>query len=1488
MLAIIVASADTRDAALAGLRAALTATHLDGIETNVPFLVDLVTRCQPLLTGRMLTRDLAAFDYVSTTVGVLHAPPGAAIVVDLGRPDLWKAGVPPSGPADDLAFRAANALVGNAADAAGLELLLEGVSLKFEVGAWVAVTGATPSPLHVNGQPVQSWTSIRVDAGSTLTIGKIAGPGSRAYVAVSGGGFDVPLYLGSRTTFTLGAFGGHQGRALRTGDVLRLFDQANVDQTTRPSFAITSPPSYSNTWRVGALEGPHSDGFMTTADFLFDCPLRVHYNSNRLGVRLEGAPAPEWTRADGGDAGLHPSNVLDTVYSHNAVNITGELPVFLGVDGPSLGGFVCPLVVARAEAWKFGQVRPGDTVTFYRVARPDALAARARMLAASLDNLAVPPATAREPPILFKCDGARADVGGRVVVRLAGEDAVLVEYGSDDVIDLPLRLAVRGLADALAARFASAECGLREMSPGVRSLHVAFDPARMQLPHLLAAVSAAVTDMPVPRRVPSRMLHLPLAFDASTTRAALARYAAGVRANAPYLPSNIDFVARINGMEPDAVQNIVFAASYLVLGLGDVYLGAPCALPVDPRHRLTTTKMNPARVWTAEGEVGLGGSFMCVYGMDSPGGYQLIGRTVMMWDTWARDRTPWLLHDFDQVRFYPVSEDDLDAFRAKFARGAVALRIEDTEFDVDDYNTMLSVNNTAITADRDRKRVAFEAERARWAEAEANAANKDATGDGATAPGTPTETEAWPEDAIVVTAPVAGRFTPALAVGDTITAHADAPPSLGTLEAMKIEFDVPLPADLAGADVRVARLLAPTGTIVDQGEALMLLLSASSAKDDADDGEKSSSVDVTSFSFASVDGLLSAYKAASLSVTDVALEAHRRAVAAPTSVFLYIAPLDDLLARAAELDAVPATARGSLHGVPVAVKDNVDVAGMPTTAACVDVLGTAPTTRSSVVVARLLDAGAIIVGKTNMDQFATGLTGQRSPQGPVACASHPDYIAGGSSSGSGVAVALDVVTAALGTDTAGSGRVPAALNGVVGYKPTRGLLPATGVVPACASLDCVTVFAATCGDARAVACVAAGWDAGDPYSRPAPAKPLSTFSPSAFRYGVLPDDTIAALVDDAVRAGLAVADAACRALGGTRVVLEADDAATLLETARLLYAKNSPWVAERCVAVGAVLDQAGVTTWDALHPVVRAILDAGRSTTAVDAWELEHQVQAARARVAARVWRNVDVLLLPTVPRTYTIADVAADPVATNAHLGTFTNFCNLLDMAAVAVPASTDSRGLPVGVQLVAPAWCDDDVLELGHALHVKTSSKSVETTTAALDAGGRVLPAAAARDAAATFGNDDTAHGNDAAARVLEKAPPGEPCVDVFVVGAHLAGQPLNHQLTSRGATLARVVRTAPTYKLFVLEGGKRPGLVRAGAADTAGTAAIEGEVWRVPVTAFGSFVADCVVEPLAMGSVVLHDDSIVKGFICEAAAVENAADVTALGGWRAYVAA
>ncbi len=530
-----------------------------------------------------------------------------------------------------------------------------------------------------------------------------------------------------------------------------------------------------------------------------------------------------------------------------------------------------------------------------------------------------------------------------------------------------------------------------------------------------------------------------------------------------------------------------------------------------------------------------------------------------------------------------------------------------------------------------------------------------------------------------------------------------------------------------------------------------------------------------------------------------------------------------------------------LWGIPFAIKDNIDLAGHRTTAACPEFAYVAG--RSATAVARLVAAGAIAVGKTNLDQFATGLNGTRSPYGIPRSALNPDYISGGSSSGSAVAVAAGLSSFALGTDTAGSGRVPAAFNDLIGLKPTRGLISTSGVVPACRSLDCVSIFALSAGDALAVLDVAGGFDAADPFSR-RPPRPAPAPLPSRLagcRLGVPRAGQLRFFGNEAGAARFAATLAAAESLGAQPVEV---DLAPFLEAARLLY--DGPWIAERYVAIRDFLDRQP----EALHPVTRQIITGGAVPSAADAFAAYYRLRELR-RATEATWQAIDVLITPTAGRHYTVAELLADPVGLNSALGYYTNFVNLLDLAAIAVPAGRQPDGLAFGVTLTAPGWQDGALCALADELH-RAGNQTV---------GAVGIP--------------------------LASLPPPRPTaaeevVKVAVCGAHMSGLPLNWQLTERGGRLVRACHTAPEYRLYALPGGPpaRPGLVRR----AAGTA-IAVEVWEMPVAAFGSFVAG-IPAPLGIGSLELEDGEIVKGFVCEAYATGDAHDITALGGWRRYL--
>jgi allophanate hydrolase len=546
---------------------------------------------------------------------------------------------------------------------------------------------------------------------------------------------------------------------------------------------------------------------------------------------------------------------------------------------------------------------------------------------------------------------------------------------------------------------------------------------------------------------------------------------------------------------------------------------------------------------------------------------------------------------------------------------------------------------------------------------------------------------------------------------------------------------------------------------------------------------------------------------------------------------------DDLRAYARKLEGRD-IATLPLYGIPFAIKDNIDLAGLPTTVGCLEYAYTPE--RHATVVARLIDAGAIPLGKTNLDQFATGLNGTRSPYGACRNAFNPDFISGGSSSGSAVAVALGLASFSLGTDTAGSGRVPAAFNNLVGHKPSCGALSTRGVVPACRSLDAVSIFALTAEDAERVLTVAAGFDAEDEYSRPLAPHGFDFGRAAGFRFGVPMQKDLEFFGNAEAERLFVEAVERMQALGGTPVEV---DLAPFLETARLLY--GGPWVAERYLAIRDFFEAQP----DKIFPPVREIIAGGRDISAADTFAHLYKLHAFK-RVCNAVWNDIDVMLTPTAGTIYRVEEMQADPIRLNSKLGYYTNFMNLLDLAATAVPAGFLRNGLPLGVTLIAPSHQDAPLLHLASRMQQALGGK--------LGATNQALPPA-----------ED-----------LNLLPNGQ--VRVAVVGAHLSGLPLNHQLVERGARLVTATLTAPRYRFYALPDGKRPGLIQV----HENGASIACEVWEMPAANFGSFV-DGIPAPLGIGKIELADGSVVNGFICEGMAVASAQDITEYGGWRAWLA-
>lgn len=804
MLAKIIVRAGTRNEAVERLGEALQSARFDGVETNLDYLRALAANGE-FQAGGFSTSFLSRVAYRPRAFEVVE--PGTQTTVQdyPGRAGYWHAGVPPSGPMDMLGFRLANRLAGNPESAAALECTMTGPELRFHSAAVIAITGADMSA-RLDGQRVPYWRAIGVQAGSVLRLGAATENGARAYLAVRGG-IDVPEYLGSRSTFILGKFGGHAGRTLRAGDMLRW---AGDDDLPAPPGPLPDAlvPRYSREWEISVLYGPHgSPDFFTDEDIeeLFAATWKVHYNSDRTGVRLIG-PRPKWARKDGGEAGLHPSNLHDNAYAIGAMDFTGDMPVVLGPDGPSLGGFVCPVVIAHAELWKIGQLCPGDAVRFIRI--PETEARRMEMdLDNAISTFSLPgrgwrafgaPSEKPDPAILHQNDGA--------VYRASGDRYLLIELGPN-TLDLNLRFRVHELEKMLRQQHLR---GIIDITPGIRSLQVHYDSRILRREKLIACLEACEQSLPDLDDItlPTRIVNLPLSWDDPATQFAIRKYMQSVRPDAPWCPSNIEFIRRINGLGSiDEVREIVFDASYLVLGLGDVYLGAPVATPLDPQHRLVTTKYNPARTWTAENSVGIGGAYLCVYGMEGPGGYQFVGRTVQMWNTYGEP--PWLLRFFDQIRFFPVSAAELLEIRDAFPHGKYELNVEPRDFKLRDYRKFLQQTAGEAAKFKKQQQAAFLAERDRWAAAgqpeflelppEAPVAANAGIPDGCEAVRSPMTASVWQ---------VAVEPGQRVGAGERIV----------VLEAMKMEFVVTAPAEGIVEVVHCAR-----GGMVAAGQNLATL-----------------------------------------------------------------------------------------------------------------------------------------------------------------------------------------------------------------------------------------------------------------------------------------------------------------------------------------------------------------------------------------------------------------------------------------------------------------------------------------------------------------------------------------------------------------------------------------------------------------------------------------------------------------------------------------
>jgi len=810
MLAKVIVKGADRATTLAKIQQVLANSQLYGIETNLDYLRQLLTD-DTLVRGEMTTRYLNSYVYQPARIEVIQGGTQTSIQDYPGRSGYWHVGVPTSGPFDSYSFRLGNRLLHNPEDAAGLEITLQGPILRFTRPTQIVITGASIEA-RLDGEHIRANSLVQVESGQQLQLGRIT-TGARAYLCVAGG-IQCPNYLGAKSTFTLGQFGGHNGRALRAGDVLWL--DANSCNPEHPAASVPHEllPEIGHDWQLRVVYGPQgAPDFFTDEDIhtFFDHSWEVHYNSSRTGVRLIG-PKPQWARSSGGEAGMHPSNIHDNAYAFGTVDFTGDMPVILGPDGPSLGGFVCPATVISADLWKLGQVRAGDKIRFVPVSLDTAVTIE-RHQQQSLGQLADLPlawsSCAIASPLVMELDAAT--YGEQIRYRVAGDHFLLVEYGPLE-LDIKLRFRAHALMQWLEKNPLP---GLRELTPGIRSLQIHYNSQQLPLAGLLAHLKRAEAELVLQLadlRVPSRIVHLPLSWDDEACQLAIQKYMQSVRANAPWCPSNLEFIRRINGLDSiDQVKEIVFNAAYLVMGLGDVYLGAPVATPVDPRHRLVTTKYNPARTWTAENSVGIGGSYMCIYGMEGPGGYQFVGRTLQMWNRYrqtAEFDQPWLLNFFDQIRFYPVTAEELKQIRHDFPQGRYPLTIEATEFSLSDYQDFIAREQDSIASFTHQREQAFAEELARWhADGQFNYQQQEVEDH--------SDEVTLPEGAIPVDSSVSGSvWQTQVAPGQQVKAG----DVLLILESMKMEINITAPC--AGV---VSQVLKSNGARVQAGQTLVVL-----------------------------------------------------------------------------------------------------------------------------------------------------------------------------------------------------------------------------------------------------------------------------------------------------------------------------------------------------------------------------------------------------------------------------------------------------------------------------------------------------------------------------------------------------------------------------------------------------------------------------------------------------------------------------------------
>lgn len=805
MLAKIIVHEETREAAVNHMIQVLADIRLYGVTTNVSYLTALIGT-DNYREAKLYTKMLENFHPEEKAIEVLDGGIQTTVQDYPGIIGYWTIGVPPCGAMDNFHFRLGNMILGNDAGEAGLEMTMRGGAYKFRTQVSFCLTGADMQPI-LDGCDIPMNRVVTAKCGQILKLA-MCKTGMRTYLTVKGG-IQVPEIMGSKATFIDGKFGGHNGRVLRTGDVLKLADDCI---TCHNEFQESYLPKITNEWIIGVIPGPQPTTEYLRPEYLHTLTSHeyvVNFNSARTGIRLNG-PIPEWVREDGGEAGLHPSNIHDNAYAVGTLDLTGDQSILLGPDGPSLGGFVCPVTTAKGELWKLGQLHPGDKVHFVLISLEQAQKIRESMesnLNGVYCDIPEPVMENLQSEYAVLAEGSEG--GMEYKIRLDGEENILIEFGK-----MELNIEYRFRVHVLMEELKKSGLPIIDMTPGIRSLQIHFSVEKMgarEMAKQIDRVNESLPDLD-DITVPSRIIHLPLSWDDPQTQLAARRYQETTRPNAPWCPSNPEFIRRINGLDSiEDVKKIVFDASYLVLGLGDVYLGAPVAVPIDPRHRMVTTKYNPARPWTPENAVGIGGAYLCVYGMEGPGGYQFVGRTIQMWNLlqeteYFSKEKPWLLDFFDQLQFYPVSSEEILKDREDFLRGRFEIKIEETSFHLGEYKKYLDSIKDSASAFKHHQEEAFMRERQMWKEKGLDHYDSEEEDSPMVSGAILRENESG------VTATIPGSVWKVLVnEGDQVNEGDE----IIVLESMKMEF--PITAPVSG---KIARVFVKTSDRVDGGQIL--------------------------------------------------------------------------------------------------------------------------------------------------------------------------------------------------------------------------------------------------------------------------------------------------------------------------------------------------------------------------------------------------------------------------------------------------------------------------------------------------------------------------------------------------------------------------------------------------------------------------------------------------------------------------------------------